>query len=66
MADSKTEQRLAELEKELATLRKKVDSLTNSTPWWERIAGTFADDPAYKQAMKLGKQFRHSEKVNGS
>ncbi|MDZ4658598.1 MAG: hypothetical protein SH868_13560 [Bythopirellula sp.] len=66
MADSKTEQRLAELEKELATLRKKVDSLTNPIPWWERIAGTFAGDPAYKQAMKLGKQFRRSKEANGS
>jgi hypothetical protein len=66
MTESKTERRLAELERELATLRKKVDSLTSATPWWERIAGTFAGDPAYKQAMKLGKQFRRSQKTNGS
>jgi hypothetical protein len=61
MAESKIEQRVAELEKELATLRKKVDSLTDSTPWWERIAGTFANDPAYKKAMKLGQQYRKSQ-----
>jgi hypothetical protein len=62
MADFETDQRLAELEKELATLRKKVDSLSPSAPWWERIAGTFAGDPAYKQAMKLGRQYRNSQK----
>lgn len=66
MSDTRTEQRLSELEKELATLRKQVESLTSQAPWWERIAGTFAGDRAYKQAMKLGKQYRDSTNNSGT
>ena len=29
-------------------------------PWWERIDETFADDPIYEQAMKLGLAYRES------
>ncbi len=30
--------------------------------WWEEIAGTFADDPAYDEAMRLGREYRLSQK----
>jgi hypothetical protein len=48
------------LEKELATLRRKVEGADASKPWWERIAGTFENDPVYQQAMKLGRKYRES------
>jgi hypothetical protein len=66
MSDTKLERRMADLEKELATLRTKVEELSGSAPWWERIAGTFHNDPLYRQAMKLGKQFRRAQKPNRS
>lgn len=66
MAEAKLEQRMAELEKEVASLRKKVNELSGSEPWWERIAGTFQDDPIYEKAMKLGRQYRRAQKPNGS
>jgi hypothetical protein len=25
-------------------------------PWWKEIAGIFADDPAFEEAMRLGRQ----------
>ena len=60
MASVRIEQRVAALEKELARLRNKMEQIDVSIPWWERIAGTFQDDPAYEKAMKLGRQYRRS------
>jgi hypothetical protein len=55
------EKRVAILEAEVERLRSRVDSgRLSPTPWWERIAGTFVDDPAYEQAMKLGRTYRES------
>ena len=57
---------MADLEREVATLRKKVEELTGSKPWWERIAGTFQNDPVYERAMKLGRKYRRAQQPNGS
>jgi hypothetical protein len=43
-----------------------MDKISSTVPWWERIAGTFNNDPIYRQAMKLGQQFRKAQKPNGS
>jgi hypothetical protein len=62
----KLEKRLLELENEVAALRKKLDAITSSKPWWERIAGTFRNDPVYERAMKLGRKYRRAQRPNGS
>jgi hypothetical protein len=54
------EERVAHLETEVARLKGKVESDLSSRPWWERIAGTFADNPAYDEAMQLGQEYRNS------
>lgn len=54
------EQRVADLEAEVATLKRKLDSLDMTTPWWEQIAGTFENDPIYEKAMQLGREYRQS------
>jgi hypothetical protein len=66
MSKTELEKRMAELELEVATLRTKVEALAGSKPWWERIAGSFHDDPLYDKAMKLGRQYRRSQKPPGS
>lgn len=66
MASSKLEKRIDELEEEVADLRRKVAALTGTKPWWERIAGTFQNDPIYEQAMKLGRQYRRAQRPNGA
>ena len=66
MAVEKIEKRMAQLEQEVAALRKKLDDLAGSGPWWERIAGSFRNDRIYQQAMRLGKQYRREQKPNGS
>lgn len=66
MASARFEERLSALEKELATLKAKVEGMSEGKPWWERIAGTFHNDPVYEKAMKLGRQYRRSLKRNTS
>lgn len=47
------EQRLRALEKDMATLKAgaKVDN-----PWWNEIAGVFANDPLFEEAVRLGRE----------
>jgi hypothetical protein len=54
------EQRLADLEAEVARLKVKVDQPGATRPWWEEIVGTFADNPDYEEAMRLGREYRRS------
>src|SRR5581483_3035701 len=30
-------------------------------PWWEAIRGTFKNDPAYVEAMRLGREWREAQ-----
>jgi hypothetical protein len=61
MPSLEIETRVAKLEAEVERLRSRVEAGgTPPTPWWERIAGTFADDPAHEQATKLGRTYRES------
>ena len=61
------EERVAFLEAEVARL---IDIIENSSfaeqpalPWWEKIAGTFADDPMYDEAMRLGREYRDAQSL---
>ena len=61
MASAELEQRVAALEAEVARLKVKLDGDSKpAQPWWEQIAGTFANDPAYEEAMRLGREYRES------
>jgi hypothetical protein len=53
-------ERIAILEAEVARLRNKVEENSPSEPWWVKITGKFADQPAYDEAMKLGREYRES------
>jgi hypothetical protein len=54
------EQRLAALEAEVAALKKQVSGGKDDRPWWKKISGAFAGDPAFLEAMKLGREYRES------
>ena len=58
------EERVAFLEAEVERLKVKIDSPLSSQPWWEKIAGTFSEDSAYDEAMKLGREYRESQLNN--
>jgi hypothetical protein len=53
------EEQVTLLEAEVARLKRKVES-ASSTPWWAKIAGTFADNSSYDEAMQLGREYRKS------
>ena len=61
MAAPGLEERATELKEaaEQAELHAEAIPL-DSRPWWERIRGTFKDDPAYEEAMRLGREYRES------
>ena len=55
------EQRVATLEAELAKLKAELGTAGGKQfPWRKEIAGIFADDPGFKKAMRLGRQWRES------
>ncbi len=60
------EERVAILERELALIRSRVDQTGSGKPWWERIAGTFQNDPVYEEARQLGLQYRRSQGPDAS
>ena len=39
----------------------KLIGLDTVEPWWKRISGTFANDPMYREAMDLGRQYRNEK-----
>jgi len=60
------EERVAYLEAEVARLKDKVETREPSKPWWEQIVGTFADNYAYNEAMRLGQEYRASLRPSSS
>jgi hypothetical protein len=67
MSTPEIEARLTQLETEVAQLKQQLPpqnhpSPHHQTPWWEKILGTFADDPIYDEAMRLGQHYRQSHR----
>jgi hypothetical protein len=61
MASVSLKDRVAALEAEVARLKSKIETVaTPEKPWWEQIWGSFADDPCYEEAMRLGREYRES------
>jgi hypothetical protein len=55
------EARVAALEAEVACLKQAhPNGAEPLTAWWEKIWGTFKDDPEYEEAMRLGREYRES------
>ena len=62
-AIEKLEERITALESQVAELkRKNGKGERDDRPWPEKIFGTFANDPLYEEAMKLGREYRESTK----
>jgi hypothetical protein len=57
------EERLTLLEAEVDRLKRKIDMTPDALPWWEKISGTFAENSAYDEAMKLGREYRESDRA---
>ena len=65
MTNSELEKRIAVLEAEVALLKSKAKNKGDKTdvPWWKQHLGIFADDPAHEEAMRLGREYRESQKM---
>lgn len=61
MAGTSVEERLSTLEQELAQLKQLLEEEKPQTlPWWEQRFGAFANSEGYKEAMRLGREYRES------
>ena len=59
MADQQTiEERLTQVEQELAEIKRRLVQGVERKSWVERIAGTFKDDAEFAEIVKLGRDFR--------
>lgn len=65
MTNTELENRIAALEAEVALLKSKIEKKEDKTevPWWKQHLGIFADDPAHEEAMRLGREYRESQKM---
>lgn len=55
------ERRLRALEQEVARLRRQLrGEKIDERPWWEKVWGSFSGDPAFEEAMRLGRRYRES------
>ena len=64
MTNIELEKRIEILEAEVASLKSEVRNKDEvKTPWWKDHLGVFADDPAHEEAMRLGREYRESQKM---
>ena len=54
------EKRVEALERELRSLKSAVQKTKSKAPWWERLAGTFGDDPLFDEMVEAGQKYRRS------
>jgi hypothetical protein len=54
------EERIAYLEAEVERLKNTAEKGVASKFWWEEIAGAFANNSAYDEVMRLGREYRNS------
>ncbi len=56
------EERVAALEAEVARLKARVNEPEKKTAkdWLEKVYGSFANDPLYEEAMRIGREWRES------
>ncbi len=65
MSQTEIEKRLSDLEKEVAVLKQKIQKEEKSKEaWWKQRMGIFAADPAHEEAMRLGREYRVSQREN--
>ena len=62
------EKRVDALEREMKSLKSAVRKTKSKGPWWERLAGSFKDDPLFDEMVEAGRKYRRSQtrRSNGS
>ena len=63
MASAPLEDRVAASRAEVARLKAKVEGEPQTSPdWLDKVWGSFANDPLYEEAMRLGREWRESSR----
>ncbi len=62
MSNIEIEHRLAAIESELASLKAKSATASHPINALEKIHCTFENDRAFKDAMRLGRKWRHADR----
>jgi hypothetical protein len=60
------EQRLENVERELAALKGEIKALKPDPNWISAICGTFKDDPEFDEVLRLGREIRDAERPEES
>jgi hypothetical protein len=61
MSTAPLEDRVTALEAAVARLEQRLEEADESgKTWTDKIAGAFANDPAFDEAMRLGRKYRES------
>ncbi len=61
MSTGNIEDRIKQLEQKVRQLEGVVRPEARATPWWNRVAGAFSQDPVYAEAMKLAHEEREAQ-----
>ncbi|MCW3100847.1 MAG: hypothetical protein JWL77_6465 [Chthonomonadaceae bacterium] len=63
-AVSDLEERLTRLEKEVEALKREhTGVVSDKTPWWEQISGVFKGSSEFEEAVRLGREWRESQRM---
>jgi hypothetical protein len=61
MSSAKLERRLTALEAEVRHLKRTIETVAAAREHWaSRIFGSFANDPAFREVVRLGREYRQS------
>lgn len=65
MATGTIEERLTAVEQELAEIKRQLqtDKTEETLPWWKQITGVFKDCPEFEEAVRLGREWRESQRM---
>jgi hypothetical protein len=66
MASNPIEERLTPLENEVAYLKKHLSLLTLQPDWFDKILGSFQDDPEFEEIIRLGREIREADQPSDS
>jgi hypothetical protein len=58
---ARLESRVKQLEADVRGLKARLQTVPES-PWYRQILGTFADDPAFDEIVRLGRELRAAER----
>ena len=61
MTKAQLERRVYALEEQVARLKAELEEVRGpQVPGWQKIIGSFENDPEFKEAMRLGREWRES------